>query len=53
MEAYKNKQKTPPKRGFKICSLRASRRCHRGAALPSMNGLFIFLARFQLHFKNI
>jgi hypothetical protein len=29
----------------------AFRRCHRGAALPSMKGLLTFLARFQLHME--
>ncbi|MFM0826863.1 hypothetical protein [Klebsiella oxytoca] len=29
----------------------AFRRCHRGAALPSMKGLLTFLAHFQLHME--
>ncbi len=39
--------KSPDKRGFRHIQIVASQRCHRGAALPSMNGLSNFLARFQ------
>lgn len=34
-----------------MCLIKAFCRGHRGAALPSMNELFIFLARFQHKMK--
>jgi len=45
--------KNPLSSGFRNLFVKAFRRCHRGAALPSMNELFIFLARFQHLLKNI
>lgn len=39
--------KSPDWRGFRYIQIVAFRRCHRGAALPSMNGLSDFLASFQ------
>ncbi len=39
--------KSPGWRGSRHNQIVASHRCHRGAALPSMNGLSNFLARFQ------
>ncbi|HFK5720674.1 hypothetical protein L8T19_15610 [Enterobacter bugandensis] len=41
--------KKPRQAGFKVFQIVALHRCHRGAALPSMNGLSDFLARFQHH----
>lgn len=39
--------KKPRQAGFKVYQIVALHRCHRGAALPSMNRLSDFLARFQ------
>ena len=39
--------KNPGWRGLEFFQIVALHRCHRGAALPSMNGLSDFLARFQ------
>ena len=45
-------KKTPRVRGLHVNYIVAYRRCHRGAALPSMKQLSIFLARYQLQYKN-
>lgn len=45
------KRKNPRSAGS-FSYLVAYRRCHRGAALPSIPELFIFLARFQLLYRN-
>lgn len=39
--------KTPQGRGFRHVQIVASHRCHRGAALPSMNELSKFLGENQ------
>lgn len=41
------KAKTPQGRGFRHVQIVASHRCHRGAALPSMNELSKFLGENQ------
>lgn len=41
------KSKSPDWRGSRYVQIVAYVRCHRGAALPSMNELSKFLARFQ------
>ena len=47
--SYRRITKNPGRRGLKFFQIVALHRCHRGAALPSMNGLSDFLARFQHH----
>lgn len=45
--SYRRKAKTPRWRGSRYIQIVAFRRCHRGAALPSMNELSNFLGSFQ------
>lgn len=45
--------KNPDWRGSRYIQIVAFIRCHRGAALPSMNILSDFLARFQRFYKKI
>lgn len=45
--------KSPDWRGSRHNQIVASHRCHRGAALPSINTLANFLARFQLYQSKI
>jgi len=44
--------KSPDWRGSRYVQIVAYVRCHRGAALPSMNELSKFLARFQCLNRN-
>lgn len=44
--SYRRKAKAP-RRGSRHNQIVASHRCHRGAAMPSMNGLSNFLGRIQ------
>jgi hypothetical protein len=44
--------KTPRWRGFRHVQIVASPRCHRGAALPSMNRLSEFLGENQVIFSK-
>jgi hypothetical protein len=46
------KSKSPDWRGSRYVQIVAYVRCHRGAALPSMNELSKFLARFQCLNRN-
>lgn len=45
--SYRRKAKTPQGRGFRYIQIVASHRCHRGAALPSMNELSKLLGENQ------
>lgn len=45
--AVSPESKSPDWRGSRHNQIVASHRCHRGAALPSMNGLSNFLGRIQ------
>ena len=45
--SYRRKAKTPHWRGSSYIQIVASHRCHRGAALPSMNGLSKLLGENQ------
>ena len=50
--SYRRKAKTPRWRGSRYIQIVRFRRCHRGAALPSMNGLSNFLCSFQYQIQK-